>query len=58
MNTQTLELDLSKHAGNQCVIVGQGDASGTTVKATIYDNGADAAITGHTAYFVALLPDK
>lgn len=58
MNTQTLELDLSKHAGNQCVVIGQGDASGTTIKASVYDNGADASLSGYTAYLVALLPDK
>lgn len=58
MNTQTLELDLSKRAGDQCVTIGQGDKSGTTIEAHVYDNGAAASLSGCTVYLVARLPDK
>lgn len=59
MNTHTLELDLSKDGlGAGLVRVGQGDKHGTTIKALIYDGGAEAALTGFTAYLEVLLPDK
>lgn len=57
-NTQTLELDISKEGTGTCVKVGQGDDGGTTIKALIYDNGAEFALTGATAWLVALLPNK
>lgn len=59
MNTHTLELDFSKDGlGAGLVRVGQGDKHGTTIKALIYDGGAEAALTGFTAYLEVLLPDK
>lgn len=59
MNTHTLELDLSKDGlGAGLVRVGQGDKHGTTIKALIYDGGAEAVLTGFTAYLEVLLPDK
>jgi hypothetical protein len=59
MNTHTLELDLSKDGlGAGLVRVGQGDKHGTTIKALIYDGGAEATLTGFTAYLEVLLPDK
>lgn len=57
-NTRTLELDISKEGTGTCVKVGQGDDGGTTIKALIYDNGAEFALTGATAWLVALLPNK
>lgn len=58
MNIQTLELDISKGGSGHCVRVGQGDSGGTTIKALIYDNGAEFSLTGCTVYMVALLPDR
>lgn len=59
MNTHTLELDLSKDGlGAGLVRVGQGDKHGTTIKALIYDGGAEAALTGFTGYLEVLLPNK
>ena len=58
MNVQAIALDLSKSGPGPCVAVGQGDASGTTISAEIYDNGEPADLAGSTAYLVALLPDR
>ena len=58
MNTQYIDLDLSKRTGNQHVTVGQGDAAGTTIVATIYDNGTPLAESGITAQFLIELPDR
>lgn len=59
MNTHTLELDLSKCSlGGNLVRVGQGDKSGTTIKALIYDGGAEASLAGFTGYLEVLLPNK
>lgn len=58
MNTITLELDISKRGTGDCVRVGQGDDGGTTLKALIYDNGAEFALSGATAWLVVLLPNK
>lgn len=57
MNTQRISLDLSKRTGNQQIVIAQGDASGTTIVATIYDNGTKLAETGVTAQFLIELPD-
>ena len=57
-NTRTLELDISKEGAGACVKVGQGDDGGTTIKALIYDNGAEFALSGATAWLVVLLPNK
>ncbi len=57
MNTQEITLDVSKAAGvTQVVRLGQGDSSGTTLAATIYDNGTALDTTGLAAHFVMLLP--
>ena len=59
MNTQTLELDLSKDGlGGNVVRVGQGDHGGTTIKAYIYDQGAEASLTGYACFLEVLLPNK
>ena len=58
MNTRTIELDISKEGAGTCIKVGQGDDGGTTIKALIYDNGADFALSGATAWLVVLLPNK
>lgn len=58
MNTRTLELDISKEGAGTCVKVGQGDDGGTTIKALIYDNGAEFELSGATAWLVVLLPNK
>lgn len=57
-NTRTLELDISKEGSGTCIKVGQGDDGGTTIKALIYDNGAEFTLTGATAWLVVLLPNK
>ena len=57
-NTRTLELDISKEGAGTCVKVGQGDDGGTTIKALIYDNGAEFELSGATAWLVVLLPNR
>lgn len=57
-NTRTLELDISKEGTGTCVKVGQGDDGGTTIKALVYDNGAEFELSGATAWLVVLLPNK
>ena len=57
-NTRTLELDISKEGSGTCIKVGQGDDGGTTIKALIYDNGDEFALSGATAWLVVLLPNK
>lgn len=57
-NTRTLELDISKEGAGTCIKVGQGNDGGTTIKALIYDNGAEFALSGATAWLVVLLPNK
>lgn len=57
-NTRTLELDISKEGAATCIKVGQGDDGGTTIKALIYDNGDEFALSGATAWLVVLLPNK
>ena len=59
MNTQTIELDIDKRGcGNNCIRIAQGESGGTTIKALVYDNGAEFALAGYTAYLVARLPDR
>ena len=59
MNTQTIELDIDKRGcGNNCIRIAQGESGGTTIKALVYDNGAEFALSGYTAYLVARLPDR
>lgn len=59
MNTQTIELDIDKRGcGNNCIRIAQGESGGATIKALVYDNGAEFALAGYTAYLVARLPDR
>lgn len=59
MNTQTIELDIDKRGPcGQCVRVAQGESGGTTIRALVYDNGAEFDLAGYTAYLVARLPDR
>lgn len=59
MNTQTIELDIDKRGcRNNCIRIAQGESGGTTIKALVYDNGAEFALSGYTAYLVARLPDR
>lgn len=59
MNVQTIELDVNKcGCGNNCIRIAQGESGGTTIKALVYDNGAEFALAGYTAYLVARLPDR
>lgn len=57
-NTRTLELDISKEGAGTCIKVGQGDDGGTTIKALVYDNGAEFSLSGATTWLVVLLPNK
>lgn len=57
MNEQILELDISKRpAASQTVRIGQGDKSGTTLVAKIYDNGTALDLSGKTARFLMRQP--
>lgn len=59
MNVQTIELDVNKRGcGNNCIRIAQGEGGGTTVKALIYDNGGELALSGYSAFLVARLPDR
>ena len=58
MNTRRLSLDLSKAPSHiQMVTIGQGDSRGTTIVASIYDNGMAANLSGMSARFCMRLPD-
>lgn len=57
-NTKTIELDISKEGAGTCLKVGQGDEGGTTIKALVYDNGAEFSLTGSTVWLVAMLPNR
>ena len=57
MNEQHITLDVSKaFVQNQHVTLGQGDKGGTTIVATVYDNGAQLDLSGMDAYFEMRLP--
>ena len=59
MNVQTIELDVNKRGcGNNCIRIAQGEGGGTTIKALIYDNGGELALSGYSAFLVARLPDR
>lgn len=59
MNTQVLELDIGKRGPcAACVRVAQGESGGTTIKALVYDNGAELDLAGWSAWLVARLPDR
>lgn len=58
MNEQRINLDLFKHqTPRSCIALGQGDHNGTTLVATLYDNGQPLDTTGVTAvHLVMRLP--
>lgn len=57
MNQQHVSLDISKSQGvTQMVRIGQGDKSGTTIVATVYDNGTAFDMTGMAAKFLMRTP--
>ena len=57
MNVQRISLDLSKASGPAKVVrLGQGDRSGTTIVATVYDNGTLASVGSLSARFCMRLP--
>ena len=59
MNVQTIELDVNKCGRcNNRIAIAQGENGGTTIKALIYDNGAEFGLKGWSAYLVARLPDR
>ena len=59
MNVQDIHLDIDKRVCPSDVIrIGQGDASGTTIRAHIYDNGVAANLSGMTARFVMRMPNS
>lgn len=58
MNTQTVILDVDKrYDPSQVVTIGQGDKSGTTIVAEVYDKGVSVSLSGYTAEFEMRLPD-
>lgn len=58
MNEQRVTLDISKKAmPGQIVRVGQGDESGTTIVAKVYDNGSACDLSDATAAFCMRMPD-
>ena len=57
MNEQLVTLDLCKDGRKeQYVRIGQGDKSGTTIVATVYNNGVQVALGGLTPRFKMRLP--
>lgn len=57
MNEQHISLDISKPSGvSHVVCIGQGDKAGTTIVASIYDNGVAFPLSGKTAKFDMRLP--
>lgn len=57
MNVQTLTLDLSKKSETTPIVrIGQGDKNGTTLRATIKDNGAIPDLSGATVKLRIKLP--
>ena len=57
MNEQHVSLDISKSQGvAKLVRIGQGDRSGTTIVATVYDNGTAFDMTGMAAKFLMRTP--
>lgn len=58
MNTQRISLDIGKGRTGEHVTVAQGDTGGTTIEAEIYDNGAAVDLTGCSASFLMMQPDR
>jgi hypothetical protein len=58
MNIQDIQLDINKSPSvGKWVTIGQGDKGGTTIRATVYDNGAAAALAGMSARFEMRMPN-
>ena len=58
MNTQSITLDVSKKPAIMPILrIGQGDKNGTTIQATIYDNGSPLSLSGYSVRFEMRLPD-
>lgn len=58
MNVQNITLELSKEPiPAQIVRMGQGDSSGTTIRATLYDHATIPSLSGVYATFYMRLPD-
>lgn len=58
MNTQSITLDVSKKPAIMPILrIGQGDKNGTTIEATIYDNGSPLSLSGYSVRFEMRLPD-
>lgn len=59
MNIFNITLDISKNhvKPSKLVTMGQGDKGGTTIVATVTDNGSVVSLTGLEARFVMRLPD-
>lgn len=57
MNVRDIALDVSKERQSfRPVVIGQGDSGGTTIRATVYDDGAIVDLSGMTARFMMRLP--
>lgn len=58
VNVHAFDLDISKEPVSlNSLTIGQGDQNGTTVQASIYDNGTAFALANYSVYFNMLLPD-
>lgn len=57
MNTYSFGLDLHKDGYGAIVTMRRGDKLGTTITATLYDDGIPLTGTGFSAYLVMRLPD-
>ena len=59
MNTQTINLDVSKQASVMpLVVIRQGDKNGTTLEVGVYDSGSPLTLTSYDVALCILLPDK
>ena len=59
MNTQTLSLDVSKHAAvRPVVVIRQGDKNGTVLEVSVFDNGSPLSLSNADVALCVLLPDE
>ena len=59
MNTQTINLDVSKQASVMpVVVIRQGDKNGTNLDVEVFDNGEQLDLTGYDVTLCVLLPDR
>lgn len=56
IDVQRIRLDISKQPTQQVVRLGQGDANGTTLECSIYDEGQAYSLTGKTVLLRIQLP--